>query len=412
MSEETANVVYMMVVVIAGTTTVAKIIAWRRERSPALRLLATCSGVGVTAFFLASPVVYRAIGNFTGVPNLAELWVFMAILAFFAQTHLMSLVWNPKAAEQEAAPGRPAVRWPLTVYTLVTLTMTTGFLLADTGDEPHPLDFNIAYGQDPGALVMLAAFQLALAYASVATAVQFRRNAKVLSTHGDPVLSRALRHISIATWFIFGYVACVGPATIAGAFGVTSLHWLHSLGPVSGSIGSLIINWGFSGAAIAAWRADRRDYRTLAALWQLVQQADPDVALDKPNQFSDLGLIHVRDFHLFSRMADILGAARSVYPWIHREPAERMAKAGRAAQWSEEDIQAAAAAAVLLDAVERKRTGQPPAAPGDLGELPGSELAVGAARGHLVKVAKYLTHPLVLQSSGSHRPAETQAPAS
>ncbi|MFD7028569.1 DUF6545 domain-containing protein [Streptomyces sp. NPDC059917] len=395
MSEGAADVVYLVIVVVASCTTLGKYAAWRRERSTALRLITTCSAVGVVAFLVATPLVWRAVARLTGSANAAEPVVFACILAFFAHTHVMSLMWWPDPTAK--APGRGRLVRPLVVYCAATVAMVAGFAAGDLDDAPRPLDFNIAYGQDPGALVMLAAFQLGLAYASVSTAVRFRRNAH--SSHSDPRLRRALRHISLATWFIAGYVACVMPATLAGALGSHALDPLHSLGPVSGTVGALVINWGFSGAAISLWRADRRDYLALTPLWELTHRADPRIALDARNRVTDLGLLHVRDWHLVTRTADILSAIRGLYPYFDDEPVVRVHLLARARGWPLADERAAAAAALVLRAVAL--TGSGAERDGESGlVLPGGSLEPAAQRAHLVRVAGYLDHPDVLAAAG------------
>lgn len=394
MSEDTANIVYLTVAAIASCTTFAKFVAWQRERSPALRLIALCSALGVGAFVFATPVVYRDVADLTGRQNLAELLVFLCILGFFAHTHVMSLLWRPSPP---GAAGRNPLTRPLVVYGLVAAALVTGFLVAGLDDAPHPLDFNITYGRDPGALVMLGAFQLGLGYASVSTALRFRHNA--LSSHDDPRLRRALQHIAFATWFIAGYVACVGPATVAGATGWRGLDPLHSLGPVSGTIGAIIINWGFSGAAIATWRADRRDYLALAPLWQLTRRADPRITLTEPNPVAQLGLIYVRDWHLITRMADILSGIRSLHPYFGTAPVDRVREAAAGAGWSKDEERAAAAAAVLLGAVALAEDGAGRVS-GRGVPLPGSELEAAAQRAHLVRMARLLGHPAVLAAAG------------
>lgn len=244
---------------------------------------------------------------------------------------------------------------------------------------------------------MLAAFQSGLAYASLATAIRFRRSA-LLSAQRDPRLSRALHHISIATWFIAGYVVCVAPATIAGALGSDALDALHSLGPVSGTIGACVLNYGFSGAAVAAWRADRRDYIALAPLWELTRQADPRMALTEPNRLTALGFFDVRDWHLLTRIADILTVVQSLGPYFDTAPAARIRSVAGAERWTEAEERAAAAAATLLDAIARKNAGaDPPTTPAP---LPGGGLSPAEERAHLVKVAGRLRHPAVRTAAG------------
>ncbi|MER6520070.1 DUF6545 domain-containing protein [Streptomyces sp. NPDC001553] len=394
MSEHTANIVYLAIVMVASCTTIAKLAAWRRERSTALALITTCSTIGVAAFLIATPLVWRGIAEFTGSANIAELAVFFCILAFFALTHVMSLLWQPSA---NTASSRDRLAGPAGIYCVIAVAIVAGFATGDLDDAPHPMDFNLAYGQDAGALLMLASFQLGLAYASVFTASRFLRHAA--SSQGDPRLSRALKHISLATWFIFGYVACVTPATIAGAVGVHSLDALHSLGPVSGTIGALIINWGFSGAAIATWRADRRDYLALAPLWQLTRRADPRIALNETNKVADLGLLYVRDWHLVTRMGDILSSVRSLYGHFSEEPVMRIGEQTKSWRWSPEDELAAAAAALILRAVALAEANTEPGS--ETGQtLPGGELEPSAQRRHLVKVAGFLDHPRVLSAAG------------
>ncbi|MFI8932574.1 DUF6545 domain-containing protein [Streptomyces sp. NPDC053474] len=393
MSEAAANVVYLIVAFLGTCTTVAKIWAWQRERSSALAFIAICTVFGTGAFFLATPVVYRSIAEITESQNLAELLVFFCILGIFSHTHAMTLIWNPLP---EQRTQRQALAVPAALYAAAVATMVIGFFLADIDDVPHPLDFNIAYGQDAGALVMLAGFQGGLAYASLATAWRFHRSSQFLT--GDPRLSRALRHISIATWLVFGYVACVVPATVAGAMGTSVLDPLHSLGPVSGTVAAFVINWGFFGAAVDAWRADRRDFVALVPLWQLTLSADPRIALTDPNPVVErLGLLHIREWHLFSRMADILSAIRGLYPYMSNEPAQQVRAVAKENRWRPEDEQAATAAAMLLAAVELKLSGGQ--GRDDAPALPGRDLSPAASRAHLVRTAKFLRHPDVRRAA-------------
>lgn len=114
---------------------------------------------------------------------------------------------------------------------------------------------------------------------------------------------------------------------------------------------------------------------------------------------AQLGLIYVRDWHLITRMADILSGIRSLHPYFGTAPVDRVREAAAGAGWSKDEERAAAAAAVLLGAVALAEDGAGRVS-GRGVPLPGSELEAAAQRAHLVRMARLLGHPAVLAAAG------------
>jgi hypothetical protein len=387
-SEGAADVVYLVVVLIGCASAAVKFSALRRGWSTSVVMIISCHAMGVCAFLTATPTVYRAIGDAAGRSGLATLVVYAFIILFGAHAHMLAVVWAAEVRGARVTARRVAAH--VAAYAVILAAMTVSFLRADVRGEQHPLDFNVTYAGDGDAVVFLVVFMAALAYSMLSAAWECRQGARTDIAR----LRRGLQHISVASLFIFGYDVFAGPSLAAAAAGHHEWDGLTDLAAVSGTVGAFILNWGFSGPVVQVWWRDRRDYRALRGLWETaVDGAGRTVALAPPGRVVERwSLLSSGAWLLLRRLADICDAERALSPWMDPCLADQVDKEATRRGLAFDDVRALTAAAMLLDAVERRRRGEPP---GHDAVARPDDVAPERERAHLVRVARGLHHPLV-----------------
>ncbi|MFJ6516159.1 MAB_1171c family putative transporter [Streptomyces sp. NPDC091406] len=403
MSESASNSVYLTIALIEIVVAGWKFTALRRDFTPTLFLIASSSLWAAGAFAMASPAVYRALGEATGHPSAATLPVYICILLTFAHFHLITLLWCTARTPGKVTLRRHITGWTV-LYASATATMIALFVSADLSGPADPLRFNTDFADEPAALLFLAVF---LGSLSSGTLFTFRQCRVLRLTHEG--LQHAVKALSLSMLFVFGYVVCTVPAITLAAAGDRTLETVGVLASVSGSIGALICTYGLSGAAAGAWFGERRDLRALRPLWEaVVTGVDPHLAFSSNSRLTTW---NVR-FHLHRRVIEILDGMRALRPWVaagFTEAAEelhqeRLVLSG-APPAREEDLQAIATAAALRDAVERLEAARreaasrhPPVPAGPEGWLPGEKTAAADERGRLLGVARVLHHPMTTET--------------
>src|SRR5690349_19563068 len=73
-----------------------KALAWMAERIPSLLLMAVGALAGGAAFTAATPVVYRWLGETSGISNLATLVVYTQVIVCFGCLRALALLWSPR----------------------------------------------------------------------------------------------------------------------------------------------------------------------------------------------------------------------------------------------------------------------------------------------------------------------------
>jgi hypothetical protein len=389
-SESDSNVVYLIVVLIGVSSMAIKVSALRRGFSVSLVMMICCHIAGVCAFLTAAPFAYRAIDAATGLVGFGSLVAYSFILLFSAQAHVLAVIW---ACEVKGTPTpRSRILALVASYAVILAAMAVAFLRARITGPEHPLTFNITHADNPDAVAFVTVFMAGLSYSMLSAAWECRQGTRTEHER----LRRGLRNISVASLFIFGYVVFAGPSLAAAAAGYHALDSLTDLGALSGTIGAFILNWGFSGPVVQVWWRDRRDYRRLRALWETaVAGAGRTVALAPPSRLVERwSLLSAGAWLLLRRLADICDAERSLSPWMDPRLARAAERAGKQRGSAPEEIRAWAAAAMLLDAIERKEHGEPP---GYEGVARPDDVAPERERDHLVRVARVLCDPVVHQ---------------
>lgn len=425
MSEGLSNVVYLCIFAIASTITAFKLLALRRDPTPTLALTAAMFLTASPVYILASPVGYRAVGEALDQPSFATLPVYLGILACFAYTHIITFLVDQELQEESGAMRRIITTWTV-VYVTAAILMTALFSMADLSQPADPLEFNTHFASDPWALGFLAVFLLTFGCGTLNTFWRCRR-----LVPEDPQLRHSLKVFGVAMWFVFGYIVLNVPAIVFAAFGNHSLDTVALWGNVTGVTGFLSMCYGLSGSAVGHWLRERHDIKSLQPLWDLVVGGvDEELAFSARNARSTLHVSNVT-FNLHRRVIEILDGIRRLRGWVAPGAAEAVHAVHSRRQPgnphqpqkpTSADLEAAATAAALWDAVDRLQAARrewasqghtgPPPPPGTAGPLPGENTPAGEERDRLLRVAKALGDPLVhaaLQKLRSDRTASAAA---
>ncbi|MER5615457.1 MAB_1171c family putative transporter [Streptomyces sp. NPDC002215] len=409
MSEHLSNVVYLFIA--AATLTIAcwKALALRRDPTPTLALTTSMFLCASMVYAMASPEGYRNVGEMTGQPSFATLPVYLGILICFSLVHIITLLWDPRLRQRASSLRRTVSAWSA-VYIAAAALMVLFFTLADLAGPADPLRFNTAFSEDPMVLLFLTVFLATLSSGTLNTFRQCRQ-----LRLDDPQLQHSLRAFGIAMLGVFGYVVCGAPAIVLSAFGNHTLDTVGVFGSTCGVVGTIIMCYGLSGGAIGAWLRERRDFKALQPLWELVVAGvDQNLAFSADSSRNHRLAANVT-FNLHRRVIEILDGIRALRPWVSPGSAEAVyrlhqerlaAQPGAAVPMAEQELQAAATAAALRQAANRLQRFkherglgdhqgplQPPDGP--LTPLPGENTPAADERDRLLSAAKALAHPLV-----------------
>ncbi|GAA2254216.1 hypothetical protein GCM10010145_22790 [Streptomyces ruber] len=379
----------------------AKAVAARRERDLALTLTASVLLHTSVIFLAATPAVYRAVGAALHSPNICSLVIPVTTLVTVAHAHAMTQLWQPEGDVRAAL--RRAVRVWGPVYVGAALLLTALYVKADLGPAA-PLAVAAAYAHEPEMVV----YHLAYAAVLSTTVVVTVRQCRSLHVPGPPGfvdhIRRCLRHLVVALSLDIGNAAVTVTAMIGAlaghdhVSGLAQTAWLATVVSCMSAVAAL-------GRLMLLSVAD---IRTLKPLHRLVVEAAPQVVLAPGHLWTGFDVRLLLD----RRLTEISDGAASLSPWWSTAPGravERLAAdrpGGRRTDgW---DPVAARAAATLVHAARCRRTGAPPTPPADRPTtLPGTDIDIEEERPHLVRVARHLTHPIVLRALAL---ADEQAP--
>lgn len=426
MSESAATVVYMTVAATLMTTGSWKVSILLRHPAPALALQTAAHLLGAIVYVVASPWGYRKVGSALGQPWFPTLPIYLGILLCFGTMHMLTILWTPAHPDQPQRTRRSITAWAL-AYTASMMIMSVAFLSADLDGPADPLKFNTEQADEPHVMVFLGVFLFML---GCGTLTASRRSWR--ARPDDETIMHALRWYSASHLTTFGYVACSAPAVVAAALGHNQLDAVGVLGAAFGSVGTLMLCYGITGAAASKWLAERRDIAVLQPLWELVG-VDQELSLGTTRHRSDgcdsqesassprsqpSRLFNIR-WTLHRRVIEILDGIRQLeqLAWVRNLPAQAVVSLHREAMrndalrsqlnlrkkgLSQAEREAAATAAVLRDAVERLHAAGPdgaaPRATGPAVSVPGKKTPAIHERRRLVLVARALQTPLVDRS--------------
>ncbi|MFF4205685.1 MAB_1171c family putative transporter [Streptomyces sp. NPDC001668] len=426
MSENSATVAYLIIAFLHWTIACWKGTALLRSPNLALGLQAASHSLGGAVYVVASPWGYRTLGAATGHPWFPTLPIYLCILLCFATQHLLTMVWTAPQTDQPGRLHRQLKAWAV-AYAISMTIMIVEFVEADLDGPADPLRFNTEQVDEPHVCVFLAVFLVMLACGTLTAGLRSRR-----ARFDDETLKHSVRWYGLSHLVTFGYVLCSAPAVAAAATGHHQLDGIGVLGAAFGCVGSVLTCYGVSGAVVSTWLRERRDIAVLQPLWDLVVSGvDEELVLgvrgQQPDGFAQPApaaagpsrpnrLLNVR-WTLHRRVIEILDGIRrlerssmvrelpvqavtSLHAEALKTPALRSQLGLGKKGLTPPDLEAAATAAVLRDAVERLQAAGPdgpaPASPPGAVPIfaPGKGTPAAKERERLVRVARALHQPL------------------
>ena len=350
--------IYLPIAFISGVIGCSKLRELLRSFRDYLLIITISSYMGVTAFVSMSPVAWHLLGEASGIPALGSFIAYLSIFGYAAFHHILVLMWGRESGAITASRLTRKTRVLSVVYALIATGMAVSFLTARTGPA-KPWSFDVDLAHDPGILTFLCLYAGGCAFALWNAAWECAKCADHLVDNGSHSVEtiRGLRWLSIGTLLIWLSFVPKAVGFLAAAAGHHELDAVDTTSPLIGSFGALFNQAGYLGPAISAWLRERRDLRALRPLWNLVVPENA-VHLVRPGVFAETFGVGVR-FHLFRRVIEISDALVLLRPWMDVAPAERARAAAGERGLAEEETDAAVAAAVVLDAVSRKRRDEP-----------------------------------------------------
>ncbi|MGW4382989.1 MAB_1171c family putative transporter [Kitasatospora sp. NPDC004531] len=402
MSELPYNFAYLGIGTVAWVVAGLKLRAWRRDPSFGLLVVALAVASPSTAFLLASPLVYRAIGRLTGVGNLATLLVYLGIVGFSAAAVVLALVWSPpeqREGDQVWAPLddrlRRRVRRRTAVFAVLVPVLVALFLAGGPYRPETPLTFDTTFAPRAATALFLALYQGLFAYALVDIGRVCLGHAARLPAGW---LRRGIRLLAAGALTACGYVVCKLAAIALAYAGVGGVEWLSTaLGPFFAALGAVGITLGFAGPAGAAWNRRRRDFRALRPLWDLVYRADRRLALEGPPSpaWRERAALRDLEWRTTRRGLEIRDGQLTLRPWIDPAAVRGAERFAAQAELVPDERDALVVAAALRSAVGALAAGAVPRPREEQPVLPGLDAEPAEERAHLVLVAGYLQSPLL-----------------
>ncbi|MGW5042133.1 DUF6545 domain-containing protein [Streptomyces parvulus] len=373
--------------------------AVRQQREWTLKLTASVLIIAGLIFLLATPVVYRAVGNAVGSPNVCALLVPAMTLTCVGHAHLLTQLWR-EDRRRPAVLRRTAARWG-PVYLGALIAMTALHVHAPLGPAA-PLRFAAVYAHVPE----VVAFHFVYWAALITTVIVTVRECTKLSIPGRPglvdELKQAIGWFAVALGFDLVNVGLTAVALLGSKTGPQRLEGIAEsawLGTIASCIAA---NIALASMVLRSRRAERGDRRRLLALHDLVVSRDPAVEADPHIVLAPRWSLWTgfdTSLELNSLMAEIHDGCGRLSPWWSHVPAAAVSRLApeRAADETSWNIRAAQDAATVLYAAQA-RTAAQPAVRDRLTKLPGADIEPHADRRHLVQTALLLNHPVVLEA--------------
>ncbi|MGW5657240.1 DUF6545 domain-containing protein [Streptomyces humi] len=429
MRETTLTVVNLSIAIATLILGITKASAARREPGPTLKLTASVLLHAGIIFLLATPPLYRRIGSALNSPNLPGLGIDIATLLCVAHAHYMTLLWHPERHTPEAR--REAVRRWRPFYLGTITVMIVLYTIADLPGAAPPLHLAPYYAHVKTVLALKLIYFTALVIAVIATMTLCRQVALPDRPELAHDVKRCIQWFTIAVGLDLA-TALFTLGSMASAV-ILDNHRLDVLADGSWAatiLSGIAANNSLGRMVLATTRSDRQDCRTLRPLWKLVVAGAPQLVI--PVVW--WGDSRVR---LDRMMMETLDGIRTLSPWMSTAPGEALealastridlgeqAPAQTRIKGSEppplaqdaslqhtrpQPGSAEAAAATLIVAARHRAVNLPPAPEDErLDEPPGREVPAHEQQDYLVKIARYLSHPLVLEvvsrADGNGRP--------
>ncbi|MFJ9818374.1 MAB_1171c family putative transporter [Streptomyces sp. NPDC101151] len=338
----------------------------RLWRDPLLRavggMLLLASGV----FVFCAPSTIARVNRLTGVPNIAAPWCYSLITAMCGSCLLLIITWRNGPADRSPVTRR-AIRWVVSVYCGVIVTLWALFLLADASVE-RLRDLDTYYATTP---FMREEILLYLVAHAVACLVTSRLIWNWVRAEGlDAWLRWGLKLLGAG--YVLNLIFDAGKLVAVGArWSGHDLDWLSTdLAPPVAALSAILVAAGFilphAGQYLHdRWRV-RCAHRELRPLYRLMRSASGDAV-----PF----VLHARpELRLTRRETFIRDLLLPLARHIDTDLGRRSYDAALGLGHPPERARALAAAVSILGAIEAKgRTPEPPEAAEAAGPAAGAD---------------------------------------
>jgi hypothetical protein len=332
-----------------------------------LRLLCVALLYLALAFTFATPITYVGFDRIIGVPNLSRLMMQTFGVAYTLVIQRLLLSWIYPVAEAR----RRSRRW---LWLCVPVLFVQVALFAGAPIHEEASNFAVRYGREPSVMALILVLGVCL---TLTTADIVRLCWKFASLSGRPYLRVGLRLTGIGAGAgLVHWVVDVSRQFVRLAF------WPREVVPIPDSVEQMLFTlssfigaalvatgltipaWGPRLSAALAWFGRYRAYRQLRPLWIVLYQASPEIALEVPSGRSDRWWAGDLDYRLVRRVVEIRDGRLALRPYLDGPATERASATARQAGLAGLELAAAVEAAAILEAIQAKRRGKPPADPG------------------------------------------------
>ncbi|MBT2387082.1 MAB_1171c family putative transporter [Streptomyces sp. ISL-11] len=332
--------------------------AWLRDRGNVDLGLTALMTSGVPVVFLFSaPSVYRAFDRLTGVPNLAMVFLYSAVVLFASGATVLLLRWTSRGDEPARARAAARSRWAMAAVVLAWAAAIACFAVGRPDDVEHPRDFSTAYAHAPGVVAFLVLYLAIFGTSLAGLGALCPRYAAQL---GPCWLSKGLRTLAAGCWLGLLYCLCKLVGFVLSWAGHDA-YWLsNGVAPMSASVAALLVLLGFSlpaaGPRVSAWRRLRR----LQPLWRAVTAHAPEVTIDE-HRWSARWPLSDLEWRANRQMAEIRDIQRGLRRHVEAATLDIARRKATEAALDERRLAAVVEAAALRRGLQNQVTGHVPA---------------------------------------------------
>ncbi|MEV0385131.1 MAB_1171c family putative transporter [Nonomuraea sp. NPDC050643] len=341
----------------------------RRREDPTRTVWGTLLGLAVSMTVL-TPVMYAAIGELTGVPNLARLLGHLSMLV--AAWSSLAFMRQMRSPDQEGS-GRP----PAGLRLLAGFATALVVLFALAATEVNDIRWAARYAAHP---FILEYWLVYLAYLGPTFGLMAATGWRYARLVGDPTIRLGLRLVGVGA--VCGVTYHVHKALFFASrrlgFAYENVAAADQVLPFAAMslvlVGASMPVWGGRAGVPGAveWLANYRTYQGLRSLWLDLYRANPHIALVPPRPLAlDLLMPYDLRMRLYRRVVEIRDGRLAMQPYMDpavaataRAESARKGMSGPAAEVVVE-------AATLAAALRARAMGADPAEPEAGAPVPG-----------------------------------------
>lgn len=345
--------------------------AARHDPASSLRFVAASAVFSASSIIAMHPATYWWIGEIFGFPDAGMLLMYLCSYLFAVLLHLLMHSWDASTAENARI---------IAAYTVTGVALIGLFFLVQPALLNHASMTPSVTADNLAVVAFPVAAWAAIAVPLLAAAAQCRR----VVAPGASMSADVRRGVNAIRWgcLLLGYADLLSAGLLCFRK-MVSPTWVGAglVLQLGAAAGVSLVHYGYLSPAWRAWQRERRDFRRLRPLWELVvRQAELSSALNPPGPLTERFALNVRKWHLPRRVMEISDSLHALQPWMAPRESEQAA--------SDPGVVARRTAVMVMDALARKECGGRP--PRMLSGNPSAGVGADQERLHLVMVAEEL----------------------